>query len=80
MIRLIKDNNEAVYRDEVRNLLTWWDNNLLLKTKELINFRRKGTPKAPVYINNAPVEIGCSFTFLGIRIADSLTWSYMLPM
>ena len=34
MFELIKDNNEAAYRDEVRNLPIWFDNNKLSRNVE----------------------------------------------
>ncbi|KAI3377374.1 hypothetical protein L3Q82_008562, partial [Scortum barcoo] len=64
VIGLIKDSDEAAYREEVDRLAEWCDtNNLLLntgKTKELIGMT---------------VERVNSFKFLGVHISEDLTWT-----
>ena len=61
VVCLITDNDETVYREEVRDLAVWsQDNNLFLnvsKTKELImNDRKRRAEKAPINIDRAEVE------------------------
>jgi hypothetical protein len=55
------------------------DNNLSLKvskTKELIvDYRKRQVVQAPINIDRAVVEQVESFTFLGVHIANKLTWS-----
>ncbi len=85
VIRLITNNDEAAYRDEVANLSVWCNNNNLFlnvaKTKELIiDFSRFNSILSPVCIDNAAVEIVNSFKFLGILITDSLCWSLNVSM
>ena len=82
VIGLITNNNEDAYRDEVRDLSIWCQNNSLSlnvdKTKELIiDFRKTKSVKLPVLINK-PVEIVpnfkgdilCSFLLLGMSFLD----------
>jgi uncharacterized protein YneR len=59
VVGLITDNNETAYREEVKDLAMWCqDNNLSLnvfKTKEMIvDYRKKRTEHAPILID------GCS--------------------
>lgn len=80
VIGLIKDSNEAAYREEVDRLAEWCDtNNLLLnteKTKELIvDFRRNADPHPPIHIKGTAVERVNSFKFLGVHISEDLTWT-----
>ncbi|KAI3360543.1 hypothetical protein L3Q82_002422 [Scortum barcoo] len=73
---------EAAYREEVRALTSWCqDNNLHLnvsKTKELIvDFRRRQREEhAPLSINGTTVERVSSFRFLGVHISEDLTWTH----
>ena len=70
------DGDESAYREEVRDLAQWCqDNNLSLnvsKTKELIVGYRRAHP---IHIDRAVVEQVESFKFLGIHITKDLTWS-----
>uniref|UniRef100_A0A3B3BP10 Reverse transcriptase domain-containing protein n=1 Tax=Oryzias melastigma TaxID=30732 RepID=A0A3B3BP10_ORYME len=80
VIGLIKDNDEAAYREEVDRLADWCDiNNLLLnteKTKELIvDFRKNADPHAPIHIKGKVVERVDSFKFLGVHISEDLSWT-----
>lgn len=81
MIGLISHEDESAYRAEVQNLVRWCSvNNLALnteKTKELIiDFRRSGKKDyTPVLIKGGRVEQVSSLKFLGIHIADHLTWT-----
>ena len=71
LVGLITNNNETAYREEVRDLAVWCqDNNLslnVIKTKELILDYRK--------IGGAVVERVESFKFLGVHIINQLSWS-----
>ena len=65
---LVTDNNETDYREEVRDLAMWCqDNNLsinMIKTKEMIvDYRKKTTEHAPILIDGAAVEQVESFKF-----------------
>ena len=76
----VTDNNDAAYRDEVRDLALWCqDNNLFLnvsKTKQLIVENRKRKAKhALININGAVEERVESFKFLGVHITNKLSWS-----
>uniref|UniRef100_A0A8C8I2H8 Metalloproteinase inhibitor 2 n=1 Tax=Oncorhynchus tshawytscha TaxID=74940 RepID=A0A8C8I2H8_ONCTS len=81
VVGLITNNDETAYREEVRALGVWCqENNLTLnvnKTKEMIvDFRkqqREHTP--PIHIDGTVVERVASFKFLGIHITDKLNWS-----
>jgi hypothetical protein len=61
VVGLIPNNDEMVYREEVRELVVWCqDNNLSLnvsKTKELIvDYRKRRAEQAPINIDVAVVE------------------------
>ena len=80
MVGLITDNDETAYREEVRDLSVWCqDNNLslhMIKTKEMImDYRKKRTEHAPILIDGAVVEQVESFKFLGVHITKKLTWA-----
>ena len=76
VVAMITDDDETVYRWEVRDLAVWYqDNNLYLnfsKTKELIVDYRK---HALIHINGAVVEWVESFKFIGFHITNQLSWS-----
>ena len=76
---LIADNNETAYREEVRELAVWCqDNNPSLnvsKTKELIvDYRKRRAEQAPINIDGAVVERVESFKFIGVHITNKLPW------
>jgi hypothetical protein len=74
VVGLITDNNKAAYREEVRDLAMWCqDNNLslnVIKTKEMIVYYRKmRIEHAPILINEATVEQVESFTMTVVKRA-----------
>jgi hypothetical protein len=80
VVGLITDNDETVYREEVRELAMWWqDSNFFLnvsKTKELIvDYRKRWAGQAPINIDGAVVERVESFKILGVHITNELSWS-----
>ena len=80
VVGLITDNDETGYREQVRELALWGqDNNLSLnvvKTKEMIvNYRKRKTEHTPIIIDRAVVEQVESFKFLGVHITNKQTWS-----
>ena len=80
VVGLISDNDEPAYREEVRDLAVWCnDNNLSLnvsKTKEMIvDYRKRRAEHAPIHIDVAVVERVESFKFLGVHITNKLSWS-----
>ena len=82
VIGLITDGDETAYREEVRALTSWCqDNNLQLnlsKTKELIvDYRkRQGAENALITIYGTTVERVSSLKFLGVHICEDLTWTH----
>ena len=61
MVGLITDNDETAYREEVRHLAVWCqDNNLslnVIKTKDIIvDYRKRRTEHAPILIDGAVRE------------------------
>ena len=71
---LITDNDETAYREEVRDLTVWCQDNNVTKTKEMIvDYRKRRTEHAPILIDGAVVEQVESFKFLGVHIANKLT-------
>ena len=80
VVGLITDNDETAYREEIRDLAVWCqDNNLSLnlsKTKELIvDYRKSRTEQAPINIDGAVMEQVESFKFLGVHITNKLSWA-----
>ncbi|MCI4375089.1 hypothetical protein PGIGA_G00105110 [Pangasianodon gigas] len=80
VLGLITDNDETAYREEVRTLTHWCqENNLSLninKTKELVvDFRRQDREHNHITIDGTQVERVSSFKFLGVHITEDLTWS-----
>ncbi|KAI5624293.1 gastrula zinc finger protein XlCGF28.1-like [Silurus asotus] len=80
VVGLISRNDESAYREEVQRLTAWCGaNNLSLnvdKTKEMVvDFRRAQSDLSPVIIDGSSVEIVKSTKFLGVHLADNLTWS-----
>jgi hypothetical protein len=80
VVGLITDNDETAYREEVRELAVWCqENNLSLnvsKTKELIvDYRKRRAEQATINIDGAVVERVESFQLLGVHITNKLSWS-----
>ncbi|KAK1795532.1 hypothetical protein P4O66_001241 [Electrophorus voltai] len=80
VVGLINKDNESAYREEVRELVSWCKvNNLYLnvdKTKEMVvDFRRARRDHSPLAINGSSVEIVKNIKFLGVHIAENLTWT-----
>ncbi|KAF7697681.1 hypothetical protein HF521_004191 [Silurus meridionalis] len=80
VVGLISKNDESAYREEVQWLTAWCgDSNLSLnvdKTKEMVmDFRRAQSSHSPLIIDGSSVEIVKSTKFLGVHLADNLTWS-----
>uniref|UniRef100_A0A4W5L0P8 Reverse transcriptase domain-containing protein n=1 Tax=Hucho hucho TaxID=62062 RepID=A0A4W5L0P8_9TELE len=77
VVGLITDNDETAYREEVRDLAGWCQNNNLslnvTKTKEMIvDYRKRRTEHTPIVIDGAVVEQVESFKF---HITNKLEWS-----
>ena len=71
VVGLLTDNNETAYKEEVRDLAMWCqDNNLslnVIKTKEIIvDYRKRRT----ILIDGAVVDQVESFKFLGVHITN----------
>jgi hypothetical protein len=80
VVGLITYNDETAYREGVRDLAVWCqDNNLsvnMIKTKEMIvDYRKRRTEHAPILIDEAVVGQVESFKFLGVHITNKLSWS-----
>ena len=79
-VGLITNNDETAYREEVRALGVWCqENNLTLnvsKTKEMImDFRKQQREHPPIHIDGSVVERVIRFKFLGVHITYKLNWS-----
>uniref|UniRef100_A0A3B1IXV6 Reverse transcriptase domain-containing protein n=1 Tax=Astyanax mexicanus TaxID=7994 RepID=A0A3B1IXV6_ASTMX len=80
VLGLITKGDESAYREEVQRLTDWCTvNNLHLnvdKTKEMVvDFRRAQHTHSPLNIDGSSVEIVKSTKFLGVHLADNLTWT-----
>ena len=80
VVGLITNNDETAYREEVRDLAGWCQNNNLslnvTKTKEMIvDYRKQSTEYPPILIYQAVVEQVESFKFFGVHINNKLEWS-----
>ena len=80
VVGLMANNDETAYREEIRDLAVWCqDNNLSLivvKTKEMIvEYRKRRTEHVPILIDRAVVVQVESFKFLGVHITNKLSWS-----
>ena len=73
-------NNNAVYREQVRQLgVCCRDNNLFLnvnKTKEMIvDFQATHVVHIPLHISGTTVEKVQRFKFRGVHITNNVSWS-----
>jgi hypothetical protein len=80
VVGLITDNDETAYREEVRELAWWCQNNNLslniTKNKEMIvDYRKRSTEHVPILLDGAVVEWVESFKFLRVHINNQLDWS-----
>ena len=80
VVGCITNNDESNYRQEVVQLERWCrDNNLCInakKTKEMIvDFRKGRHLPPPLHIEGTAVEVVSSFRYLGVHIANDLSWS-----
>jgi hypothetical protein len=80
VVGLITDNDETAYREEVRDLAVWGqDNNLSLNISMamdlIVDYRKWGSEHAPIHIDRAVVEWVESFKFLCVHITKDLSWS-----
>ncbi|KAK3560577.1 hypothetical protein QTP86_010915 [Hemibagrus guttatus] len=80
MVGLISKNDESAYKEDVQHLTAWCKVNSLSlnvdKTKEMVvDFRRAQSDHSPLFIDGSPVEIVKSTKFLGVHLAENLTWS-----
>ncbi|KAF7686244.1 hypothetical protein HF521_015606 [Silurus meridionalis] len=80
VVGLISKNDESAYREDLQRLTAWCGaNNLSLnvdKMKEMVvDFRRAQSDQSPLIIDGSSVEIVKSTKFLGVHLADNLTWS-----
>jgi hypothetical protein len=80
VLGLITNNNETAYREEVRNLAVWCqDNNLSLnvsKIKELIvDYRNRRAKQSSINVDGAVVEWVESFKLFCVHITNKLSWS-----
>ncbi|KAK3556430.1 hypothetical protein QTP70_008338 [Hemibagrus guttatus] len=79
VVDLISKNDESAYREDVQRLTAWCKaNNLSLNVKKMkemvVDFRRVQSDHSPLNINESNMEIK-STKFLGVHLADDLTWS-----
>ena len=77
---LLRDSDEAKYRQAVSELVDWCDRNYLelnvTKTEEMIiDFRRKSDDVNPLVIKGEEVHIVSTYKYLGTVIDDKLEWT-----
>jgi Holliday junction resolvase len=79
VVGLITNNDETAYREEVRALGVWCqENNLSLnanKIKMIVDFMKQQREQPRIHIKGSAVEKVESFKFLGVHITDKLKWS-----
>ncbi|XP_059833102.1 uncharacterized protein LOC132398117 isoform X3 [Hypanus sabinus] len=80
VVGLISKNDVSAYREEMQWLMDWCRaNNLSLnvnKTKEMVvDIKRAQSDHSPLNIDGSSVEIVKSTKFLGVHLAENLTWS-----
>ena len=80
VVCLIKDNNEIAYREALRDLAVWCqDNNLSLNVikpkRVIVDYRKQWLEHTPFLIDRAVGEQGESVKSLGVHITNKLSWS-----
>ncbi|KAK1785724.1 hypothetical protein P4O66_019073, partial [Electrophorus voltai] len=80
VVGFINKDNESAYREKEQELVSWCKvNNLCLnvdKTKEMVvDFRRARRDHSPLALNGSSVEIVKNIKFLGVHLAENLTWT-----
>jgi hypothetical protein len=71
----ITDNNETAYREEVRDLAVWCQNNnlsvnVINKKEMIVDYRKRRTEHTPILLDGAAVEQLESFKFLNVHITN----------
>ncbi|KAK1788636.1 hypothetical protein P4O66_002459 [Electrophorus voltai] len=79
-VGLISEDDKSAYREEVRELVSWCKvTNLHLnvdKTKDMVvDFGRARQDHSLLTINSSSVEIVKNTKFLGVHLAENLTWT-----
>jgi hypothetical protein len=85
LVGLITNNDETAYREEIRHLGMWCqDNNLsptVIKTKEIIvDYTKRRTEHAPILIDGVVVELIESVKFLAVNIINKLFFFFSTPL
>ncbi|KAI5630500.1 hypothetical protein C0J50_7662 [Silurus asotus] len=76
MVGLISKNDESAYREEVQQLTAWCRATTCLCTKEMVaDFRRTQSDHSLVIIDGSSMDIIKSINFLGVHLAENLSWS-----
>ena len=74
VVGLITDNEETAYREEVRELAVWGQDNLSLnvitRKERIVDYRKRRTEHAPILIDGAVVEQVERIKFLGVHITN----------
>jgi hypothetical protein len=73
-VDLITSNDETAYREYVRALGVWCQENIL-SLNVIVDFRKQKMEHPPSHIEGTAVEKEERFKFLGIHITDKLKWS-----
>ena len=76
----ILDNDECMYRDQVRSFVEWCHSNFLnlnvKKTMEMIlDFRKNTVCHSPLLVDNETVQVVHNYKYLGVMIDDKLTFA-----
>ena len=75
VLGLITNNDETAYREEVRPLAEWFQENSLnvnKMTELIVDLRRQQREHASILLDEATVETVKSFMFLCVHITDDL--------
>ena len=80
VVSLVTNNDKSAYREEVRVLGMWCQENnlspIVYKTREMIvEFRKQQRKHVPIHIEGTVVEKVESVKLLGVHITDKLKWS-----